>query len=73
MSPLQSFACDFHDFHGKRFAVVTKTYWNHPKPAKTSQNHPKPAKTTQNHANPAKTTQIHAQYALSRPVCAILA
>ena len=20
MSPLQSFACDFHDFHGKRFA-----------------------------------------------------
>ena len=26
MSPIQSFACDFHDFHGKRFAIVTKTY-----------------------------------------------
>ena len=42
MSPLQSFTCDFHDFHGKRFAVVTNTYG-------TTQNHAKPAKTTQIH------------------------
>ena len=52
MSPLQSFACDFHDVHGKRFAVVTKTYGttqNQPKLAKTTQ---KPRKPSQNDPNP---------------------
>ena len=55
MSPLQSFACDFHDFHGKRFAVVTKTYGtthNQPKLAKTTQSQPKPRKPSQNDPNP---------------------
>ena len=55
MSPIQSFACDFHDFHGKRFAVVTKTYGttqNQPKLAKTTQSQPKPRKPSQNDPNP---------------------
>ena len=59
MSPIQSFACDFHDFHGKRFAVVTKTYGttqNQPKLAKTTQSQPKPPQTTQTQPKRPKST-----------------